>query len=554
MFGLMQDQPLLISSLIAHAERHHRNTEVVSRGIDGQINRTTWAETASKARRLANALTRMGLKASDRVGTLAWNGDRHLVLYYGVSGAAMVLHTINPRLHADQLAWMINDAQDQAVFFDGTFLGLVQRVAQHCPGVRYWVMLSSPSAAAQANPTVSAFPPAEGANVAGSSPVLFDGLIAGESDAYDWQRFEERLASSLCYTSGTTGNPKGALFSHRSTLLHAYGASLPDSLGLSARDSVMPVVPMFHVNAWGMPYGTAAVGCKLVLPGPFLDGASLYSLIEEEGVTLSAGVPTVWQSVLQHTNATNKRFSRFKRVVIGGSACPPAIISQFAQQYGVTVLHAWGMTEVSPLGLFSSLKNSQGQLSEEAKAEIQVKQGRVIFGIDIKIVNDQGEELPWDGQSSGHLLVRGPWVIDRYFGALAEQELLQKDAHGRGWFATGDVASIDPEGFVLITDRSKDVIKSGGEWISSIALENIAMAHPVVAMAACIGRPDPKWDERPVIFVVLKKEAQVSKQALLAFFEGKVPKWQVPDDVFFVDSIPLGPTGKMQKMDLRRLV
>jgi fatty-acyl-CoA synthase len=551
MFGRMQDQPLLISSLIVHAERHHGKTEVVSRRVDGELFRSSWAETASNARRLAKALTRMGLKASDRIGTLAWNGDRHLVLYYGVSGAAMILHTINPRLHPDQLAWMINDAQDQVIFFDTTFLGLIQKIADQCPGVQHWVSLSDPGSLGQVSPAAAAFPPAQGRKVGGADPLLFDALLEAESDSYDWQEFDERMASSLCYTSGTTGNPKGALFSHRSTLLHAYGASLPDSLGLSARDSVMPVVPMFHVNAWGMPYSTAAVGSKLVLPGSFLDGASLYSLIEEEGVTLSAGVPTVWQSVLQHIGSEKKAFSTFKRVVIGGSACPPAMIRQFADIYGVTVLHAWGMTEVSPLGLFSSLKHSQNNWSDVEKTETQVKQGRVIFGIDVKIVDDEGQELAWDGQSSGHLLVRGPWVIDRYFGMPPESSLLQKDDRGRGWFVTGDVATIDPEGFVLITDRSKDVIKSGGEWISSITLENIAMAHPAIAMAACVGRPDPKWDERPVILAVIKKDSNVSKEALLTFYEGKVPKWQIPDDVVFVDTIPLGPTGKMQKMELR---
>jgi len=530
MLGLMQQQPLLISSLITHAQRHHGRTEIVSRRVEGDVHRSTWGEVGVRAAQVAHALDAWDVRQGARVATLAWNGYRHLEMYFGVSGSGRVLHTLNPRLHPDQLAWIVNHAQDTVLAFDMTFLPLVQKVHAQCPSVQHWVALCD----ADALPANSGI-----ANLSS-----YEAWIDGHPSAYDWPMLDERSASSMCYTSGTTGDPKGAVYSHRSTILHAYGGALPDTLGLSARDSVLPVVPMFHVNAWGIPYSAAAVGCKLVFPGGALDGASVYDLIESEGVTMAAGVPTVWQMLLAHLSQTQQRFSSLQRTVIGGSACPPAMIDTFVQTYGVDVLHAWGMTEMSPLGTVSTLKYSQQQDSAEAQRQARLKQGRAVFGVDMKIVDDDGHEVPWDGQRFGNLMVKGPWVIDNYY--RADTPLL-KD----GWFHTGDVGTIDPEGFLQITDRSKDVVKSGGEWISSIDIENIAMAHPGVAMAACVGVPHPKWDERPVLFVVKKDAADIDRQTLLDFYQGKIAKWQVPDDVIFVDAIPLGATGKMQKMALR---
>ncbi len=537
MLGQMQSQPLLISSLIVHAERHHASGEIVSRRVEGDIHRSNWGEIARRSRQVANALDGLHLAAGDRVATLAWNGYRHLELYFGVSGTGRVLHTLNPRLHPEQLAWIINHADDRAVCFDMTFLPLVQAVFKHCPGVKHWVALCD----ADKLPADSGLPGLRS----------YEAWLAEASDSYVWPELDENSASSMCYTSGTTGNPKAALYSHRSTILHAYSGALPDSLNLSARDSVLPVVPMFHVNAWGIPYSAAATGCKLVFPGPAMDGKSVYELLETEKVTMAAGVPTVWQMLLTHMQAQDLRFSSMTRTVIGGSACPPAMIEAFNKTYGVTVLHAWGMTEMSPLGTVCTLKNEQLALSPEEQTKILLKQGRAVFGVDMKIVNEAGEELPWDGKAYGDLLVRGPWIIASYFKGEGGDPL-RYDATGKGWFPTGDVATIDPSGFMQITDRSKDVIKSGGEWISSIDVENIAMAHPSVAMAACIGMKHPKWDERPIVVVMKKPGAELTREELLAHYEGKIAKWQIPDDVVFVDAIPLGATGKMQKMTLRQ--
>ena len=530
MLGLMQQQPLLISSLITHAQRHHGQTEIVSRRVEGDIHRTTWAKVGQRAAQVAHALDDWQVPQGARVGTLAWNGYRHLELYFGVSGSGRVLHTLNPRLHPDQLTWIVNHAEDTVLAFDTSFLPLVQKVHAQCPTVRHWVALCE----ADALPTDTGIP----------NLVSYEAWLAKHPLQYTWPELDERSASSMCYTSGTTGDPKGAVYSHRSTILHAYGGALPDTLGLSARDSVLPVVPMFHVNAWGIPYSAAAVGCKLVFPGGALDGASVYELIEAEGVTMAAGVPTVWQMLLAHMSQTQQRFGTLQRTVIGGSACPPAMIDTFVQTYGVEVLHAWGMTEMSPLGTVNTLKYSQLQSPLQTQRQARLKQGRAVYGVDMKIVDDQGAEVAWDGVQFGNLMVRGPWVIDNYYRASAP--LLQD-----GWFHTGDVGTIDPDGFLQITDRSKDVVKSGGEWISSIDIENIAMAHPAVAMAACVGVPHPKWDERPVLFVVKKPDADIQGDALLAFYQDKIAKWQVPDDVIFVDAIPLGATGKMQKMALR---
>ena len=531
MFGLMQQQQLLISSLIDFAEKHHGDGEIVSRRVEGDIHRSNWATVAARSRQIANALDAMKLGLSDRVGTLAWNGYRHLELYFGVSGSGRVLHTINPRLHPDQIAWIVNHAEDQVLCFDMTFLPLIQAVHAKCPTVRQWVAMCD----------ADKLP----ADTGISNLVSYEAWLGAQTSTYTWPEFDENTASSLCYTSGTTGNPKGALYSHRSTVLHAYAAALPDVMDVSARDSVLPVVPMFHVNAWGIPYSAAMTGCKLVFPGPALDGKSVYELIETEGVTFAAGVPTVWQMLLGHMKPAGLKFSTLKRTVIGGSACPPAMIDAFREDYGVDVLHAWGMTELSPLGTLCTLKNKHLKLSPEEQMKLRLKQGRCIYGIDMKIVDAQGQELPHDGRSAGDLLVKGPWVVASYFKQEGGNPLVD------GWFPTGDVATIDADGFMQITDRSKDVVKSGGEWISSIDVENIAMAHPSVAMAACVGIKHPKWDERPIVCVVKKPGTELSREALLAFYEGRIAKWQIPDDVVFMDAIPLGATGKMLKNKLR---
>ncbi len=531
MFGLMQQHSLLISSLIEFANRHHGDGEVVSKRVEGDLHRYTWADVANRSRQMANALDALGLEQGQRVATLAWNGYRHLELYFGVSGSGRVLHTLNPRLHPDQVVWIANHAEDQVLFFDMTFLPLVQAVHARCTTIQNWVAMCD----ADKLPKDTGIP----------NLISYESLIGSHSNQYVWPDLDENTASSMCYTSGTTGNPKAALYSHRSTMLHAYAAALPDVMCISAKDAILPVVPMFHVNAWGIPYSAAMTGAKLVFPGPALDGKSVYELIEAEGVTFAAGVPTVWQMLLSHMKPNALKFSSLKRTVIGGSACPPAMIDAFRESYGVDVLHAWGMTEMSPLGTLCTLKNKHLNLPAEAQMKLRLKQGRCIFGVDMKIVNDAGEALPHDGKTYGDLLVKGPWIIREYFKQEGESPLVD------GWFPTGDVATIDEDGFMQITDRSKDVIKSGGEWNSSIDIENIAMAHPNVMMAACIGMPHPKWDERPVVCVVKKPGAEITSLELLKFYEGKTAKWQIPDDVIFVDAIPLGATGKMLKTKLR---
>jgi acyl-CoA synthetase (AMP-forming)/AMP-acid ligase II len=532
MLGLMQQMPLNISALIVHAETHHGDTEIVSRRVEGDIHRTHWSGIARRARQVANGLDQLGLGQGDRVATLAWNGYRHLELYFGVSGSGRVLHTINPRLHPEQVAWIANHAEDQVLCFDMTFLPLVQKVHAQCKTIRHFVALCD----AHALPTDAGIP----------NLISYEQWVQAQGAPYTWPELDENTASSMCYTSGTTGNPKAALYSHRSTLLHAFAAALPDAMCLSARDSVLPVVPMFHVNAWGIPYSAAMVGAKLVFPGPALDGKSVYELLEGEGVTFAAGVPTVWQMLLGHMKPAGLRFSTLNRTVIGGSACPPAMITAFREEYGVDVLHAWGMTEMSPLGTVCTLKNKHLSLPDADQMKIRLKQGRAIFGVEMKIVGDDGKSQPQDGIAYGDLMVKGPWVIREYYKAESGNPLRD------GWFPTGDVATIDPDGFMQITDRSKDVIKSGGEWISSIDIENIAMAHPAVAMAACVGVAHPKWDERPIVVVVKKPGLDVSRDELLAFYQGKTAKWQIPDDVVFTDAIPLGATGKMLKTELRK--
>ncbi len=531
MNGSMMQQPLLISSLLTHAERHHGEQQVVSRRSEGDIHRYTYREMGARARRLANALAAHGVSFGDRVATLAWNGYRHMELYYAVSGSGAVLHTLNPRLHPDQVVWIADHAQDQVLFFDLSFLPLIEASAGRVNTIKVFVAMTD-----RAHMPVSAAVP---------GLLCYEDLVESHAAQFEWPSFDENTASSLCYTSGTTGNPKGALYSHRSTMLHTFAAALPDSLNCSARDVILPVVPMFHVNAWGLPYAACMVGAKLVFPGPFLDGKNLHELFEAEGVTVSAGVPTVWQGLLAHVEANNLKFSTMRRTVIGGSACPPAMMRIFQERYDVAVLHAWGMTEMSPLGTACTLKPRQLALPAQERLAIQAKQGRAVFGVDLKIVGEDGQALAHDGQSAGELLVRGPWIIASYFKGEGGDPLVN------GWFPTGDVATIDADGFMQITDRSKDVIKSGGEWIGSIDLENIAMAHPAVAMAACIAARHPKWDERPLLVVVKKPGAQLTREELIAFYEGRIAKWWTPDDVVFVDAIPLGATGKMQKNKLR---
>ena len=534
MFGLMQNQPLLISSLIEFADRHHGDAEVVSRRVEGDLHRYTYQEVARRARQVARALDALGLAFSDRVATLAWNGYRHLELYFGVSGSGRVLHTLNPRLHSDQIAWITNHAEDQVLCFDLSFLPIIKAMQAKCSSIRHYVALCD----ADKLPTDS--------GIAGL--LSYEAWIGCHDASYTWPEFDENSASSMCYTSGTTGHPKAALYSHRSTLLHAYAAALPDVMCISARDAILPVVPMFHVNAWGIPYSAAMTGAKLVFPGPCLDGKSVYELIEAEKVTFAAGVPTVWQVLLTHMQADKLRFSTLKRTVIGGAACPPAMIAAFNDDYGVEVLHGWGMTEMSPLGTLCTLKNKHLALPPQEQVKIRRKQGRSIFGVDMKICAPDGSEQPHDGKAFGDLLVKGSWVVRDYYKSEAMSPLVD------GWFPTGDVATIDADGYMQITDRRKDVIKSGGEWISSIDVENIAVAHPAVAMAACIGVKHPRWDERPILAVVKKPGAELTRQELLAFYEGKIAKFQIPDDVIFLDAIPMGGTGKMQKVKLREIL
>ena len=532
MQGLMMDMPLLISDLIRHAERHHGAGEIVSKRVeDGSLHRYTYREAHGRSRRLAKALKRLGVGPHDRVATLAWNGFRHFEIYYAAAGSGAVIHTINPRLFADQIAYIANHAEDKVVFFDVTFAPLLEKLAPQLESVRHFVALTD----------AARLPREKIPNL-----LAYEDLVERESADFDWPSFDERTAACLCYTSGTTGNPKGALYSHRSTILHAYAAALPDALNLSARDVILPVVPMFHVNAWGLPYSCALTGAKLVFPGQHLDGKSLHQLFEAEEVTMSAGVPTVWLGLLNYMKEQKLRFSSLKRVVIGGSACPPAMIRAFQEDFGVEVLHAWGMTEMSPLGTATTFKRKHLKQGKDERYALQAKQGRVLYGVDFRVVGEDGGEMPWDGASIGDLHVRGPWVIKSYFKGEGGDPLKE------GWFPTGDVVNIDADGYMQITDRSKDVIKSGGEWISSIELENIAIAHPAIAEAAAIGIPHPKWDERPIIVAVKKPGQDVSKEELLQFYEGKVAKWWKPDDVVFVKELPHTATGKLSKLTLRQ--
>ena len=532
MFGQMMTQPLLISALIEHAARYHGDTEIVSVETGGGMVRTDWAGVNAGAKRLASALQKFGIRHGDRCATLAWNNYRHLQIYFGVAGAGHVCHTINPRLFPEQMVYIINHAEDQVLFFDKTFLPLVVKLKDHLPTIRAYIMLSGRD---------------EGAASQLPGLLFYDEFVATGEESYQWPEFDELTASSLCYTSGTTGNPKGVLYSHRSTLLHTFAVCAPDGLNISARDTVLPVVPMFHVNAWGVPYAAAMTGTKLVLPGPGLDGDSLIKLIDGEKVTLALGVPTIWQGLLNAAAKSDTKLASLERTVVGGSACPPSTMEAFRTRYGVETVHAWGMTETSPIGSANSLKQKHVELPVEDTHKLRTSQGRPPFGVELRLTGDDGLQLAEDGAAQGDLGIRGHWVVDSYFKAEPGS------AKTGDWFLTGDVATIDQDGFLVIRDRSKDVIKSGGEWISSVELEGIAIGNPDLADAAVIGAKHVKWDERPVLVAVKAAGREPDEKSLLAFYEGKIAKWQIPDKVVFTDAIPRNATGKILKNRLREM-
>ncbi len=532
MRGRMMAIPLTVTEIMRFAERHHGQAEVVSVTVDEPLHRCTYSDVFRRARRLANALSRLGIESGERVASLAWNDYRHLELYFGVACAGRILHTVNPRLFAEQLVFIINHAEDRVLFFDVAFLPLIEALADKLPTVEAYVVLTPPDKMPQST----------------LSPILsYESLLEAETDEYEWPELDENTGNVLCYTSGTTGNPKGVLYSHRSTVLHAYAACMADMMAVSQRDAVLPVVPMFHVNAWGTPYSCAIAGAKLVFPGPRMaDGETLQRLIEQEEVTVGLGVPTVWLALLEYLRDSGKTVPSLERTVIGGAACPLNIMEEFETEHGVTTLHAWGMTEMSPLGTLNTPRRGMENLPRAERNAMRLKQGRGVFGVDMKIVGDDGEELPWDGEAFGDLRVRGSWVCDSYFG---EDD---GDTHDEdGWFSTGDVATIDPLGFMKITDRTKDIIKSGGEWISSIELENLAIAHPDIAEAAVIGISHEKWSERPLLIAVPAEGSNPDKEELLASFKGKVADWWIPDDVAFTDELPHTATGKISKVTLR---
>jgi len=530
--GLIMEMPLLLSGIIEHAAAQFGDTEIVSRETHGPLFRYTAAQCAVRAKKLANALNGLGLAPGSVVASIAWNNHRHLEAYYAVSGSGMVMHTCNPRLHPQQLIYIINHAEDELVLFDATFAPIIKGIAPHCPKVRHWVCLAD----AANTPAID-----------GVGGVLnYEELIAPASEDFSWPSFDERTGAALCYTSGTTGNPKGALYSHRAIVLNAISICMPGVLGLSAQEAILPVVPMFHINAWCLPYASLVAGAKLVLPGPRLDGPSLYELIEAEQVTLSAGVPTIWQGLITHMDQHGLKFSSMRTTATGGSAMPLALIEKFREQYNVDVRHGWGMTETTAVATMGVLTaRQQAELTPQQRHELIARQGKSLFGVEIKVVDESGATLPRDGTSQGELMVRGQWIVSSYFKGEAS-------ALVDGWFPTGDIAVIAPDGVMQIRDRTKDVIKTGGEWISSIDLENAAIGHPAVQMAAVIGVKHPKWDERPLLFIVRKPGQALSKDEILGFLAERVAKWWVPDDVVFLDALPVGGTGKVQKVDLRK--
>ncbi|HLK24007.1 MAG TPA: long-chain-fatty-acid--CoA ligase [Caulobacteraceae bacterium] len=531
MQGSMQTWPLTVDKIIDHAKNWHGDREVVGRSIEGPIVRTTWGQIHERARKLSNALLGMGVKQGDRIGTMAWNSARHIEAWYGIMGIGAVCHTLNPRLFADQLCYIMNHAEDRILFVDLPFLPILKEHIGKLPKVERVVVLTDRDHMRQAD--------FEGA-------LCFEDLIEQHSSDVRWGGFDERTPCGLCYTSGTTGNPKGVLYEHRSTYLHTLITLQADAMGLSGRDAVLAVVPMYHANAWGLNFSAPAAGAKLVLPGSKMDGASIFELLETEKVTFSAAVPTVWQMLLQHLRAENLKPTTLKRVVIGGSAVPEALVRAFRDDYGVDVVHAWGMTETSPLGTLSSPSAAVAAMDPERQLQFKLKQGRPPAGVELKLTDDDGNPLPHDGTTFGRLKVRGPYVVGAYFrgdgGEILDEE---------GYFDTGDVATIDKYGYMQITDRAKDVIKSGGEWISSIEIENLAAGHPKAALAAVVGVHHPKWDERPLLLVKLREGETATKDEFLKFLEGKIAKWWMPDDVVFVDDIPLGATGKIDKKVIR---
>ncbi len=531
MLGQMMEMPLTIGSLIEHAERYHAKTEIVSVETSGARTMSNWGTVGANARRLASALRKLGITDGERCATIAWNNRRHLEIYFGVSGGGMVCHTINPRLAPEQLVFVADDAQDQVVFFEQTFLPLVAKIQSQLKTVKHFVLMGPRDD--------------DAADLIGGLKFYDELIETGDAEA-TWPKVDERAASSLCYTSGTTGNPKGVLYSHRSTLMHTLVGNQPDGIAISAQDTVLPVVPMFHVNAWGVPYIAAANGCKLVLPGPNLDGESILKLIDETETTLALGVPTIWMNLLAALEASDSKLPSLTRTVVGGAPLPPSMIPKFAA-YGVELLHAWGMTETSPVATLNQFLQRHAVLSDDEKTELRTGQGRPMFGVELRLLDEAGELLPHDGKTQGDLQVRGHWVVKRYFGKDADA--LTDD----GWFDTGDVSTIDEDGYMVIRDRSKDIIKSGGEWISTVELENIAIAHPQVANAAAIAARHEKWDERPIVIAVKTPDANLSETELRAFYDGKIPSWQTPDAVIFVDALPMGATGKIQKNELRKL-
>lgn len=531
MFGLMQDRPLLISSLIEFAARNHGDEEIVSRTVEGPMHRYAYKECGSRCKQLAKVLAKLGVKQGDRIGTLAWNGYRHVELYFGVSGMGAICHTVNPRLFPEQIAYIINHAEDRFLFIDLTFVPLLESIADRLPKVQGYVLMTDRDHFSE-----SKLPNA----------MCYEELMEDVDDDYHWPDFDERTASSLCYTSGTTGNPKGVLYHNRSTVLHSFSVCSLDAVGLSSHSVVLPVVPMFHANAWGIPYAAAMCGAKMVMAGSEMDGEAVFELLEREKVGLSAGVPTVWMMLLSYMKENGKRFSTLKRTLIGGSAVPRSMIEAFRNDYGVEVVHAWGMTETSPIGSVCNPKRKHLGLSAEERNTLSLKQGRAVYGVDLKVVDQQGREQPWDGTSAGNLLVRGPWVASGYYKGEGGETVDEE-----GWFDTGDVSAIDPDGYVQITDRAKDMVKSGGEWISSIDVENEAVGCPGIAEAAVIAIPHPKWDERPLLLVIKEKDADVTKEQVIEHLKKSLARWQLPDDVVFVAELPHSATGKLLKNELR---
>ena len=526
MLGLMQDWPLLCHRIIDHAALNHGGRPIVTRSVEGDMHSTTYAEVRARALRVAQRLDRDGIRLGDRVATLAWNTWRHLEAWYGIMGIGAIYHTINPRLFPDQIVWIANHAQDRLMLLDLTFVPMLEQLASRLPSIERYVVLT----AARHMPATSL-----------RDAVPYEEWIGEVDGDFAWKTFDENTAAGMCYTSGTTGNPKGVLYSHRSNVLHALMANNSDTVGLSSRDVVLPVVPMFHANTWSLNFTAPIAGASMVLPGPRLDGASIYELLDRYRVTCSAGVPTVWLMLLQHLASTGNKLPYLKRIVIGGSACPRAMAKSFQENYGVEVMHAWGMTEMSPLGTVCTLKPEYAGLIGEARLDIQQSQGHAPFMVEMKITDDAGKQLPWDGRTFGRLKVRGPAVARAYY--REDDDILD----GEGYFDTGDVATIDRYGYMHITDRAKDVIKSGGEWISSIDIENLAVGHPKVAEAAVIGVRHPKWDERPLLVIVLKKDVSATRDEILAFMQGKIASWWMPDEIVFVDEIPHTATGKIQK-------